>query len=313
MVGCASSGSGDSDRGMQAWVDEQGQVRYREAPDDESDGSDSEGRGEDQGADPDTDKTTGERHPEFNLDQYPAAEDRQREQEKLFYSWRDAEGRTFNTPYLYEEESMGRVMREHEPSKASEARVTTSGGVAAPGFRADSEAANLLGLGADAENRLDAFAENCCQSLPRLDYRRLERETTLSISLDESTTAHRFETGESRFALVRLPEDPEQSLVRIRSFIRENGFFVPNAVFLDGKFRPVRLVTDLVLEHTQETWRHYGYMEARIALRPGSGERWVALFSRPEDIRTSTEVGEEGRRARLTHEPRGSLALRLVE
>lgn len=313
IAGCTSSGSSsDASGGMRAWVDERGQVRYSPAPAGASGQSDDR----DETAEPDEAQSAASDapiHPVFNLQDFPDAGDQRSEPERLFYSWRDAEGRVFNTPYLYEEEAMGRVMREPEEKRASEARVITSKAVTAPGFRGDSEAAALLGLGSGSENRLDAFAERCCQGLPRLNYHELKAERSLSINLGEEAGTHRFASGESRFALIRLPEDPAGSLLRVRSFIRDDGFFFPNAVFLDGRFRPLRLVTDLVMTYSPETWRRYGYMEARISLRAGAGERWVVLFTRSADLENGTEVGGEGRRTRLTHQPGGSLALRLVE
>ncbi|PAU81280.1 hypothetical protein CK501_06935 [Halovibrio salipaludis] len=313
-AGCASGSGDESTGGMRAWVDERGQVRYTpasgEAPETSGESTGKTGSGE-----ADVTRTVESSHPEFNLEQYPDAgdQDNSRETEELFYSWRDAQGRVHNTPYLYGEEALGRVMHEPEPVRASEARVTTSGATAAPGFRKDSEAAAILGVGEGSETRLDAFAQQCCGALPRLDYLQLEPERTLPVDLGEAADVYRFATGTSRFALVRLPPEPEQSLLRIRSFIRDGGFFLPNAVFLDGGFRPVRMVTDIVMEYSPETWRRYGHMEARLALKPDSGERWLVVFTRPEDLESGTMVGEEGRRRRLTHEPVGSLSLRLVD
>ena len=311
VVGCAT-GSGDAPNGMRAWVDERGQIRYSAAPA-ANPGQTDDGSGSSESAEERQAEADDPTHPIFNLRNFPDAGDQAQETEHLFYSWRDAQGRVFNTPYRYEEESMGRVMRDPESERASVARVTVSGAVEAPGFRRDSRAASVLGLGKDSRNRLDAVADHCCGGLPRLDYYKLKPERSVSVRLDGEAAVHRFVSGESRFALARLPEDATRSLLRVRSFIRRRGFFVPNAVFLDGRFQPVRLVTDLVLEYNPETWRRYGSMEARLALRPDSGERWVVLFTRPADLEASTEVGGEGRRTRLTHSPEGSLALRLVE
>ena len=313
-AGCASGAADGTKGGMRAWVDERGQVRYTPASEEAPDTSGDAGEGADSGR-TETAGTEGASHPEFNLEQYPDAgeQDSGRESGELFYSWRDAQGRVHNTPYLYGEEALGQVMREPEPVRASEARVTTSGAAAAPGFRRNSEAAAILGVGEGSGTRLDVFAQHCCRDLPRLDYHRLERERTLSVSLGDGAGVYRFATGESRFALVRLPPEPERSLLRIRSFIRDGGFFLPNAVFLDGGFRPVRMVTDIVMEYSPETWRRYGQLEARLAIRPDSGERWLVVFTRSEDLESTTGVGQEGQRRRLTHEPTGSLSLRLVD
>lgn len=312
MAGCASSGSSGESGGMRAWVDERGQVRYSPAPEGASGQSGGPDEAAESGEAPATESDESQ-HPVFNLQNFPDADRQSDEPERLFYSWRDAEGRVFNTPYLYKEESMARVMSDPETPKASEARVTIAGEAPAPGFRRNSEAAALMGLGEDSQNRLDAFAENCCQGLPRLDYYELKAERSLSLSLGKEASTHRFSTGESRFALVRLPDESSRTLLRVRSFVRDNGFFAPSAVFLDGRFRPLRLVTDLVLEYTPETWRRYGTMAARLALRPDAGERWVVLFTRNADLETSTAVGEKGRRSRLTHKAGGSLALSLIE
>ncbi|MFO7788618.1 MAG: MalM family protein [Halospina sp.] len=315
-AGCAT-GASDADGtsgGMRAWVDERGQVRYTPASGESSDAS-GEAEGQEEPGKPEVIRTVEPSHPEFNLEQYPDAgdPDSSRETEELFYSWRDAQGRVHNTPYLYGEEALGRVMREPESVRASEARVTTSGASAAPGFRQDSEAAAILGVGEGSGTRLDAFSQQCCGNLPRLDYQQLERERTLPVSVGDEAEVFRFNTGASRFALVRLPRESEQSLLRIRSFIRDGGFFLPNAVFLDGGFRPVRMVTDIVMEYSAETWRRYGHMQARLAIKPDSGERWLVIFTRSEDRESGTRVGQEGQRRRLTHEPVGSLSLRLVD
>ncbi|XOZ34042.1 MalM family protein [Halomonadaceae bacterium KBTZ08] len=300
---------------MRTWVDERGQVRFSASSQDgsgtASSGAQDAGNGDGESS-RQQDKTS---HPEFNLQQYPDAGEKRRQgkSEELFYSWRNARGRVFNTPYLYEEESMGRVMRESAPKQASEARVTTAASVAAPGFRQDSEAAAVMGLDEEGSNRLDAFSQQCCRDLPRLSYKLLEPERSLAVSLGEEADVHRFATGKSRFVLVRLPREPKQSLLRIRSFIRNGGFLVPNAVFLDDGFQPVRMVTDIVMAHSPETWRRYGHMEARVALRPESDERWLVVFTRSADLESSTEVGVEGQRYRLTHEPSGSLSLHLVD
>ncbi|WP_077531508.1 MalM family protein [Vreelandella utahensis] len=313
-AGCASGTADGSKGGMRAWADERGQVRYTTASRESSDAS-GEAGGKEESATSKVSRAGEPSHPEFNLEQYPDAgdQDSSRETEELFYSWRDAQGRVHNTPYLYGEEALGRVMREPEAAKVSEARVTTSGASAAPGFRQDSEAAAILGVGEGSGTRLDVFSQQCCGDLPRLDYQQLERERTLPVSLGDGADVFRFNTGASRFALVRLPPEPEQSLLRIRSFIRDGGFFLPNAVFLDGGFRPVRMVTDIVMEYSAETWRRYGHMEARLAIKPDSGERWLVLFTRSEDLESATRVGQEGQRLRLTHEPVGSLSLRLVD
>lgn len=286
---------------MRAWVDERGRVRYSPAPAAGSEQAD--GRSEE--AESEGEQAAGSdepAHPVFNLQNFPDAGNQGREQERLFYSWRDAEGRVFNTP----------ISTKKNPWAVLCANPRQSG-LRKPGFRSDSGAAALMGLGEDSDNRLDAFADHCCQGLPRLDYHELRPERSLSIRLGEEAGSHRFASGESRFALIRLPDDPARSLLRVRSFIRDNGFFVPNAVFLDGRFRPLRLVTDLVLAYSPETWRRYGHMEAKLALRPDADERWVVLFTRSADLENSTQVGREGRRARLTHKARGSLALSLVE
>ncbi|MEQ6885153.1 MalM family protein [Salicola sp. Rm-C-2C1-2] len=316
--GCTTGGSEAAKGGMRAWVDERGQVRYAPGPQEndanETDSQPEKDSGFENTASPHR-QGQGGAHPEFNLEQYPDAGEKAQngDTNELFYSWRNAEGRVFNTPYLYEEETMGRVIREEAPVRASQARVITSEAVNAPGFRPDSEAADVLGVGKGGRNRLNSFSEQCCGQLPRLEFQKLEPERTLPVNLGEETRVHRFSTGKSRFCLVRLPEEPERSLIRIRSFVRNGGYLVPSAVFLNGGFQPVRIVTDLVMEYSPETWRRYGHMSARLAIRPKSDERWLVLFTRSDDLESSTEVGKEGQRHRLTHESAGSLSLRLVD
>ena len=305
LGGCAG-GPSPEESGMRAWVDERGQVRYRSVEDEKRGMAKNEqdASGKDAGASAEKSPT----HPVYNLENFPAAEETVKEDEQLYYTWRDAEGRVHNTPYSLSEEKVSRVSTPETKQKASSARITRKDDAGAPDYNPSAEAKQILGL-EDAAGRLDLFAENCCSTLPRIETFRLTSEQGVGISLNEEDHVHRFSTGESRFALIRIPRDQEGSLLRVRSFIRD-GAFVPNMVFLDGDFEPVRLVTDIAFEFSPETWSRYGFLEALVPLDAQPSERWLVVFTREQDLGATTTITQgDGDRTIVDHSPTGSLKL----
>lgn len=311
LAGCARGTSSD-DAGMRAWVDERGQVRYRDVPDDKPEREETSAAQEQEedatGSDGDEAAPS---DPVYNLENFPAAEEATEEDEELYYTWRDAEGRVHNTPYSLSEEKIARVSRPEssEPrQKASSARVTRSDDVTGPDYNPSTEAKRILGLNG-AAGRLNVFSENCCSELPRLETFQLTRDRGVGINLKEDDAIHRFSTGRSRFAVLRLPESESGRLLRLRSFIRD-GAFLPNLVFLDADFQPVRLVTDITFDFSPETWSRYAFLEAFVPIGEQADERWVVIFTRDQDLKGTTTITDgAGDSTIVDHSPTGSLKL----
>ncbi|WP_166646067.1 MalM family protein [Halospina denitrificans] len=290
---------------MRTWVDERGQVRYSPLP---------EKKPEREEKSPETQDTAGNEgkekppsHPVYNLENFPAADEVAQEDEELYYTWRDAEGRVHNTPYSLSEEKIARVSRpEKEEKTASNARVTRKDDADAPDYNPSAEAKRILGL-EGAAGRLERFAGNCCSELPRIETFPLTADQGVGIRLKADSAIHRFSTGKSRFALIRLPRTDTEGLLRVQSFVRD-GAFLPNLVFLDANFEPVRLVTDIAFDFSPETWSRYGFLEAFVPLREEAGERWLVIFTRERDLKGTTTItdGADGTTI-VDHSPTGSL------
>lgn len=307
VAGCARGPSDPDEQGMRTWVDERGQVQYtpvsgkkdgREDSEDDA-GDSAEGEAEEGGT---------ASHPVYNLENFPDAEEASGEDEELYYTWRDAEGRVHNTPYDLSEEKISRISRPQESPKASGARITRKGDPAPPDYNPSAEARKILGLDS-AGGRLETFSRNCCSGLARIETDELTADDGVGVRLREDSPVHRFSSGKSRFALIRLPEADSDAMLRVRSFVRD-GVFLPSLVFLDRNLEPVRLVTDITFDYSPETWSRYGFMEALIPLESDAGERWLVVFTRESDMETTTTVsGERGNRTRIEHSPTGSLEL----
>ena len=304
LAGCAG-GSSPDEAGMRAWVDERGQVRYTPVPgkrteEDKSSGAEGQAGSQDEASSP--------ADPVYNLENFPPADEATEQDEELYYTWRDAEGRVHNTPYSLSEEKIARVSRPDSGPTVSSARVTTKGDEAVAGYNPSEEAKRILGLDA-APGRLDAFADNCCSGLPRLETYQLTPERGVGIQLEEDSAVHRFSTGASRFALIQLSGKTEDALVRVRSFVRD-GAFMPNLAFLNADFEPVRLVTDITFDFTPETWSRYAYLEAFIPLDQQPSEQWAVVFTRERDLAGTTRItNEAGRTTVVKHSPTGSLEI----
>jgi len=304
LAGCARETSPD-EAGMRAWVDERGQVRYSPLPDKNPERAEKSPEAQDAARNGGEEKPPS--HPVYNLENFPAADKAAKEDEELYYTWRDAEGQVHNTPYSLSEEKIARVSRpEKEQKTASSARVTRKDDADAPDYDPSAEAKRILGLD-DGGGRLEVFADNCCSSLPQMESFQLMPDQAVWARLNEDSAIHRFSTGASRFALIRLPADEADSLLRVRTFIRD-GAFLPNLIFLDENFEPVRLVTDIAFDFSPETWSRYAFLEAFVPLAGHSGERWLVIFTRERDLNGTTTITDgAGDTTVVDHSPTGSL------
>ncbi|MEC7815666.1 MAG: MalM family protein [Pseudomonadota bacterium] len=294
LSGCQVAGSDVSERdGYFTWVDERGQVRYSRIP--ESDSAEPE-------PEPETvhdgqvlsNPKAAEPADEYTLENYPdgdelAARGNVRPgQRQPYFTWRDADGNvrvSYYTPDGRERPPWG---SDKPPVTLTEATVylPEAGEATTPPVEGyDPDAMAILGIEPAPGSPFLRFDRQCCEGLSGEDRIAWQEGREFAVRVDEESPSHAFSTGPSRFQLVALPAEERLSdfVMRLRSYARD-GVLVPSMAFVDEDFRPLRVVTDLVMSFTPETWRKRGYLEAWVPVFPQQGERWLVLFTRPEDL-----------------------------
>lgn len=333
LAGCQASGTApgagaEQREGYFTWVDEQGRVRYSRIPEATSDSDDKQ---------PETSTAKASVQPEANEpskarkledagdytpENYPDGEALARDgfirpgQRQPYFTWRDAEGNVRVSYYKPDFRSERERNPDQAPLNLTPASVylpEAETAVAEPVEGHDPDAFAVLGIEASPENRLSEFASSCCEELANRDYQQWQEGREFGVRLTEDSGRYSFSSGESPFALIALPEQGLPGFVmRLRSY-EHGGVFVPSLAFLDKAFRPVRLVTDLVMDYHPETWRKRGYLEAWVPVLPGEGERWLLVYTRDEDLAAQT-VHENGQGPRaIPHISHGELGVATFE
>jgi hypothetical protein len=313
LAGCQLPGGKPSGakEGYFTWVDEQGQVRQTLIP---VDGSPDEN--EDWAETP---------HSEFNLQNYPdgdslAAQGHIRPGDpEPYFTWRDARGNVRVSYYRPDTRTAVEKGDIKPPLELTEASIYQAGDKSAdrePGSEdlpqgADAMAAAVLGLDERDAPFFVRWAEACCDTLDRSAYIDWEPGREFGVTLEESSPAFDFITGNSHYRLVRLPETKD-FILRLRSF-DQRGLFVPSVAFLDSEFRPLRLVTDLVAEFVPESWRQHGYLRSYIPVFPSREERWLLIYTTSEDIEGQTVIDTRYGPRAIAHQPTGQIGLVRVE
>lgn len=262
---------------------------------------------------------------QFNLKNYPDGEDLARHgyvrdpNHRPFFSWFDALGIEHTTPYQpppdkKELESTARADKSatsiQTRSLYTQARVLRPG--MARGIPKNANPAAIKFLGLDKTPSLFAhFKSYCCKGVSKSNELTLPPDRSFEVGLTDSSPVHRFDTGVSPYRLVRLPKGGGAYDLQVRSFVH-HGVFVPSLVFLTGKFRVTRVMTDMVFDYVPENWYRYGFLHARVAVHPEKGERWLLIYTRKQDLKDETIVTHDGRSLTIPHKATGSLALEKV-
>ncbi|WP_162628823.1 MalM family protein [Marinobacter bohaiensis] len=223
-----------------------------------------------------------------------------------YFTWRDAHG---NLRVDYYRPKPG---FEKEP-RAESAPSLTPGLVieSRPGVVPAANRETLAVLGIDRDGTLlQRWRERCCGGLPVTDLAQWDDSREFQLDLDDLAPTYRFASGESVYRLVRLPEPAAVSafVAQVRSYI-DNTVFVPTLVFLDEEMAVQRLVTDLAFDYAAENWHRLGYLEARVPVFPGRGERWLLILSRQQDQVGQTVIESEAGPRVLHHAHSGLLGL----
>ncbi len=325
LAGCQQNPSLLQREGYYSWVDEQGQVRTsrvpvgqqapeplprRRAEPEESRVEVAPVASGQAGADPDT---------EYNLTNYPDAEALEaagyvRPGDPLpYFTWRDASGQLQVSDYRPDTRSdvaKGRVPAPLSltPARVYQAEPSPAAATSRP-TRA-SEALRVLGVEPAGADVFQRWRQDCCRAVTLDDVVPWSGSREFQVAVPEGTPAYAFLSGTSPYRLVRLPDPAESAslVMRLRSF-NTQGLFVPSAAFLDGSLQPVRLVTDLVMDYTPESWHRQGYLEALLPAFPARGERWLLLYTTAADLQGQTVVEtSQGPRA-IPHRQQGLLSV----
>lgn len=309
LSGCQIGGATVEEKdGYFSWVDEQGRVRYSPIAK--------------PAAKPEP-ATSAPSDEELTSANYPDAEELRRKgyvrdgDGKPYFTWRDAEGRvrsTYYQPDTRTDEEKGRESPPAEMSRARVYRLTDTPGTTEPVAGHDPKVLAVLGVEDTDDDYLMRFSRTCCQALELEHYERWQEGREFAVHLAESSPEHPFLSGVSPYQLVALPQPTSRNagLYRLRSFV-QNGVVVPSVVFLDSNLRPLRLVTDLVLDFEPENWHRRGYLEARIPVTGSAEERWMLLFTRKADLEKQTVVETRQGPRKIPHVRTGELGLTLVE
>lgn len=321
LAGCQSAGAPVGEReGYFSWVDEQGRVQYTRIPDSEPEAGRSRADGHARsGAAP---PQSFDEETEYTLDNFPDGDDLAKAgnvrpgQRQPYFTWRDADGNvrvSYYTPDTRTEVEKGLIAA---PVKLTPARVyhRTESQVTEPVAGYDPDAFAILGIDQQAEDEFTAFSRSCCEQLSVRSSQPWQEGREFAVRLAPESPEHDFSSGRSPFQLIALPADASAPafVARLRSYAH-NGLVVPSLAFLDEELRPVRLVTDLVLDYTPETWRQRGYLEAWLPVFPDQGERWLIVFTKVQDLQGQTVIETRHGPKAIPHVRFGELGIATFE
>lgn len=246
-----------------------------------------------------------------------------------FFTTVDSDGNVINTPYdpVLEQEAWEKY-REKQPA-FTEARIFRK---AAPDDlikepvlpdQVDPVAMQILTSGKEqADSYFEAFSQGCCTGLPSSKTTDLLPGLSYSFDLEADDLPYRFNEGDSRYLLLRLPELTENYPLLIRSFIRkykrngiDHGVFFPQLVTLDKDRNPLRIITGPLLKYVAETWTTYGYLEGffEIEQTKDSEERYILINTTREVLRLSSVIDDGENSLQITHMPTGLFEIKLPE
>ena len=258
---------------------------------------------------------------EYNLTNYPDAEALEaagyiRPGDPLpYFTWRDANGQlqvSYYRPDTRSDVEKGLVQPPVSltPAKVYQARPPQTGADRAPESAAGGEAFLVLGIEPSGPGFFQRWQQRCCRALPVEDVVAWSNSREFQVTLPENAPDYPFLSGISPYRLVRLPDATAAAslVLRLRSFANE-GLFIPSAAFLNESLEPVRLVTDLVMEYTPESWHRQGYLQAMLPAFPAGGERWLLLYTTAADLAGQTVVETRRGPRAIPHRRQGLLSV----
>ncbi|MFO8140609.1 MAG: MalM family protein [Marinobacter sp.] len=319
LAGCQSAGTPVGEReGYFSWVDEQGRVHYTRIPESrpEAGRSPANGHARSEAAQ----AQSLEEETEYTLDNFPDGDELAKAgnvrpgQRQPYFTWRDADGNvrvSYFTPDARTDVEKGLIAAPVELTPASVYHRTESHTIE-PVAGYDPDAFAILDIEQEAEDKFTAFSRSCCEQLSVRSSQPWQAGREFAVRLAPESSEHDFSSGRSPFQLIALPADASAFVARLRSYAH-NGLVVPSLAFLDEDLRPVRLVTDLVLDYTPETWRQRGYLEAWLPVFPDQGERWLIVFTKVQDLQGQTVIETRHGPKAIPHVRFGELGIATFE
>jgi hypothetical protein len=232
----------------------------------------------------------------------------ERESEQPFFVTRNIDGTeniTFYSPSLAKQarQNAGTALNY---SKATIYKESDADGVYINELPDDADpvAVQILSAGkAEFENYFDAFSKQCCEEIPKAGVKVLTFERSEHLKIERESLPYRFNEGDSRYLIFKLPDSLENFALQLRAFIRRfkdqkiaHGVFYPQLVMLDATLRPLRIIADPILDYTPETWSNYGYLQGvfEIDRKEGSEEVYVMLNTTKDHLRKVSLYEAEG-------------------
>ncbi|GEM_PF-1498984 len=232
----------------------------------------------------------------------------EREGEQPFFVTRNIDGTeniTFYSPSLAKQARQN-ASTALNYSKATVYKESDADGVyinELPG-NADPVAVQILSAGkAEFENYFDAFSKQCCEEIPKAGVKVLTFERSEHLKIERESLPYRFNEGDSRYLIFKLPDSLENFALQLRAFIRRfkdqkiaHGVFYPQLVMLDATLKPLRIIADPILDYTPETWSNYGYLQGvfEVDRKEGGEEVYVMLNTTRDHLRKVSLYEAEG-------------------
>ncbi|MBN7769454.1 hypothetical protein KUV44_03220 [Marinobacter daepoensis] len=320
MSGCQTGGERPEREGYFSWVDERGRVQYSRIPESQPE----ESKETLSPSEPVSDEGVAlalETAAEYTADNYPDGNELAKNgfvrpgQRQPYFTWLDADG-VVRVSY-FTPDTRGEVQKkgDNAPVTLTEASVYLPSGQEhhAPVEGYDPDAFAILGI-ADTASFFSVFAQRCCEQLPARDFQEWQEGREFGVRFEKDTPRHRFSTGDSPYKLIALPSGAfvPGFVMRIRSYEQE-GVLVPSLAFLDKNLKPLRVVTDLVFDYQPESWHKRGYLEGWVPAFPGQGERWLVLYTRPQDLAGQTTLDSGSSVRAVPHTTVGELGIATFE
>lgn len=250
------------------------------------------------------------------------AEDRAR-----YFTTIDVDGRTHNIYFSPEMEKRARKeLREHKIQYTSATEyVQQNEAAASPDSvalgKADPAALAILGASTPF-SYFSAFLEHCCQRLPNRVAHDLESGVPLFFDIKNSDSPYRFSEGDSRYVLIRLPEDTKDFAVRLKSFIKEfrkqdinHGVFYPQVTLLSKEKKPLRMLRDASFEFAGETWSNYGFLQGVFRVsreKEGAEEYFLLIHTDRSALNKSSYFEMDEEQIQVQHMSIGSVSVEIL-
>lgn len=244
-----------------------------------------------------------------------------------FFITRDPDGNenvTFYSPSLAKQAKAERELK-LEYSKATVYKPGDTDGVYIGDLPegADPIAVQILTAGKGRfENYFDSFSKRCCSDLPKTGVKTIGFGRSEHLRVLEESMPYRFNEGDSRYLIFKLPDSKENFAIQLRAFIKEfgnqdieHGVFYPQIVMLDINLQPLRIIANPVLEFTPESWSNYGFLQGvfEVDRTEDREEVYVLLNTTKDALNKLSQYDYDEGRIVIQHMKYGELGVKAVD